>query len=433
MGSLISPEYLVLQRDLHARFDYGYGGDADECASIVRQHPVEMSVLDYGCGQGLLGRLLRPDYEIEEYDPCIEGREEEPARADIVVCADVLEHIEPDKLDAVLLHIRALMKKHGVFVIATNHSKKVMADGRTAHLIVEDAGFWFQKLTGLFHFDRFEDRSHIGKGLLITVTPRDIPHGTLLPIARIRSTTAVENSERNANVAENCQTIPKRLSLKVPAHDRVAHLACFGPSLKDTWPALALAKAMGEDVFTVSGAHDFLIARGVIPMAHMDCDPRPHKARMMNPCHRVRYWIASCVSPEYVEKLKGHDVCLWHSYNGKESEQAFKIDPVQQMVIGGGSIGLRALSVLYLRGYRNFEIHGMDCSFKDDEHHAGPHLGTNHDAAPVLCGDKWFQANAVMLLYARYFHKQMAMLPHAKFSLHGDGLLQHMIRENFNV
>lgn len=429
--SLITQDYIALQKDLHTRFDYGWGGDSEECDQIVRGLKDVKTVLDYGCGQGLLGRLLRPHYEVEEYDPAISGRDEEPARADVVVCADVLEHVEPECLDAVLLHLRALAKQYAVLIIATGPSRKIMADGRSAHLIVEDAGFWFQKLTGLFNFERFEDRSHIGKGLLIVVTPRQ--GSFLLPIARIRSTTAVTNDDRNGNVRKNCLSIKKRLKLKIPAHDQVAHLACFGPSLQDTWPMLAMAKAKGDDIFTVSGAHGFLIERSVIPSVHMDCDPRPHKADMTTPHKRVWYWMASCVSPSYIEKLKGHDVSLWHSYNGKESEEAFKIDPGHQMIIGGGSIGLRAMSVLYCRGYRNFEIHGMDCSFKDEQHHAGAHLGTNHQAASVLCGDRWFQANAVMLLYARYFQKQLQMMPDVKINLHGNGLLQHMLRESLNV
>lgn len=430
-GTLITPEYLALQKDLHERFDYGWGGDSEECNLIVRGFEDVKTVLDYGCGQGLLGRLLRPDFEVEEYDPAISGKDEEPARADVVVCADVLEHVEPSCLSGVLLHLRALTKKYGVVIIATKPSEKIMADGRQAHLIVEDAGFWFQQLTGLFNFERFEDRSHIGKGLLIVVTPRE---GTfMLPITRIRSTTAVTNDERNENVRQNCARIDARLPIKIHPHDNIAHLACFGPTLDDTWPELALAKARGQRVFTVSGAHDFLIERNIIPLAHMDCDPRPHKAEMITPHSDVTYWLASCISPKYLDKLDGHDVLLWHSYNGKESEEAFRIDPGHKMIIGGGSIGLRAMSVLYCRGYRTFEIHGMDCSFKNDEHHAGPHLGTNHTAAPVICGNRTFQANAVMLLYARYFHKQLQMMPDAKINLHGDGLLQHMMRESINV
>ena len=424
---LITESYRSLQVDLHARYDYGVGLNVRECAEIAKSFNPE-TVLDYGCGQGHLARLLT-DVEIEEYDPAIEGKDEEPARADVVVCSDVLEHIEPECLDDVLLHLRALTRNRAILVIATGPSRKIMADGRQAHLIIQDAGFWFLKLTGLFEFERFEDRSHIGKGLLIVVKPRE-NSGLLLPIARIRATTASTNDERNSNVRANCARIKARLDVKIPAHDRVANLACFGPTLRKTWPALALAKAAGGDVFTMSGSHDFLVERGVIPLAHLDCDPRAHKMKMVTPRQDVSYWLASCVHPDYLDKVEGHDVSLWHSYNGLESMEAFKIDPGHQMVIGGGSIGLRAMSVLYCRGYRKFEIHGMDCSFDDGEHHAGPHLGNNHVAAPILCNERWFSASGVMLLYARYFQKQIKMMPRAVINLHGDGLLAHMNRSD---
>jgi len=38
-----------------------------------------------------------------------------------------------------------------------------MADGRTAHLIVENADWWKGKLSGLFEIERLEDRSDRGR------------------------------------------------------------------------------------------------------------------------------------------------------------------------------------------------------------------------------------------------------------------------------
>jgi hypothetical protein len=430
-GRRISDEYIALQKDLHARFNYGHGVDAIECADLVRSFEPE-TVLDYGCGQGHLAKLLA-GLEVEEYDPCIEGKDGEPAKADVVVCADVLEHIEPECLGNVLLHLYAVTRQKLILVIAIAPSKKVMADGRQAHLIVQPADWWQSRLTGLFDIERFEDRSAEGKGVLAVVSPRrftaDPP---LLPIARIRSITAVTDAERNDNVIANCARTPNRLQFGISPNDRVAHLACFGPSLRQTWPELAMALHHEKsDVFSVSGAHRFLIDRGVIPFAHMDCDPRAHKAEQIGePDNRVRYWLASCVHPSYLDKTEGHQVDLWHSYNGEASRIAFKIDPKQKMIIGGGSIGLRAMSVLYARGYRRFEIHGMDCSFQDGENHAGAHLGKQSEGVPVKCGERWFETSAVLILYARFFQKQLKMMPDAEINLHGDGLLQHMIRCN---
>lgn len=433
MMHLISETYRALQTDLHSRFNYGHGGDAKECADLVRSLKPH-TVLDYGCGQGHLKRLLVTEFSVEEYDPAIDGKDEEPSRADVVVCADVLEHIEPDLLGNVLLHLYALTRKRLILVIATRPSSKIMADGRSAHLIVENADWWRAKLSGLFEFDRFEDRDAAGHGVLAICRPRSFDVPQLVPIVKIRSMSAVSDADRNAQVRTNCARIAKRLDINLPAHDRTAHLVCYGPSLKDTWPSVALASAMGEDVFTVSGAHRFMIDRNIIPFAHIDCDPRPHKAEQIGKPHLdVRYWLASCISPAYLDKLSIHDVSLWHSYNGKASRIVFKLEPGQQMVVGGGSVGLRAMSILYARGYRRFEIHGMDASFENGEAHAGGHLGKPLEAVPVKCGDRWFDSSAVFILYARFFNKQFSMMPDAEIHLHGDGLLQHMQKTGVEV
>jgi len=425
---LISEPYRALQADLHARFDYGHGGDAAECAEIVRGL-APSSVLDYGCGQGHLARLLE-GIEVEEYDPAIPGKQDEPGKADVVVCADVLEHIEPELLGNVLLHLYACTRRHIVLVIATGPSRKVMADGRTAHLIVRPADWWHSRLSGLFELDRFEDRSVAGRGVLAVCRPRVFTVPPLLPVVKVRSTSAVSDEMRNEQVRANCARIPARLEINLPAHNRVAHLACFGPSLAQTWPEIAMGAARGGDVFTVSGAHRFLIDRGIVPLAHIDCDPRPHKAAQLGePDRRVQYWLASCIAPAYLDKLGGYDVRLWHSYNGKASRIAFQLDPGCEMIVGDGSVGLRAMSILYTRGYRRFEIHGMDCSFSGGEAHAGEHLGKPQDAVSVKCGDRWFETSAPFVTYARFFHKQLSMMLDADIRLHGDGLLQHMNKE----
>lgn len=421
---LITAPYLELQRDLHARFDYGRGVDAQECARFVRLFSPE-TVLDYGCGQGHLAKLL-PEFEVEEYDPAIPGKDAEPAKSDVVVCADVLEHIEPDLLDNVLLHLRALTKKQVILVIATAPSKKIMADGRSAHLIVESARWWAEKVSSLFDLEMFEDRTEQGRGALLIGTPRIMKEK--LPIGRIRVSSAVSNKTRNAQVEQNCRRIEKRLALDVAKHDRTAVLVCYGPSLRQTWPQIALDGFQGDrDVYSVSGSHRFLIERGIVPTAHIDCDPREHKVKMLGEPHpQIKYWIASCIHPSYLDALGGFDVSLWHSYNGKTSLKAKDVYPNQMMVTGGGSVGLRAISLLYSRGYRTFDIHGMDCCYADDgADHAAEHSGKPTEVAPVECNGRWFKATAIQIAYLRYFTKSRRMFPDAMFRFHGDGLLQH--------
>jgi 2-polyprenyl-3-methyl-5-hydroxy-6-metoxy-1,4-benzoquinol methylase len=153
LARLISWDYLCTQRVLHAS-PQGYGGKGKKWVETVvalldRFHAT--SVLDYGCGQGTLATALRarnvPGLRIAEYDPAINGKDGYPSFADIVTCTDVLEHIEPEKLQNVLGHIHKLTRKAALLVVALDEANKTLTDGRNAHLILQPAGWWAEQVT----------------------------------------------------------------------------------------------------------------------------------------------------------------------------------------------------------------------------------------------------------------------------------------------
>lgn len=149
---LISREYREMQQQLHAA-PRGYGGRGDKWAGVVIQLALAYkatSILDYGSGEGTLAKTLREQpigvIRIDEYDPAIPGKDGPPSFADMVVCTDVLEHVEPERLDAVLQHLKMLARKVLWVVISTKDSNKVLADGRNAHLIIQPGAWWKQRL-----------------------------------------------------------------------------------------------------------------------------------------------------------------------------------------------------------------------------------------------------------------------------------------------
>lgn len=150
---LVSDAYLELQRELHARPE-GYGDKGDKwapaVAALVSRFDAK-SVLDYGCGAGALTRALAPlvdsDVRLSEYDPAIPGKDDRPDFCDLVVCSDVLEHVEPECLPFVLGHLR-LLARHAVFaVVSTRPAERIMRDGRNAHLIIEPDEWWMNRFT----------------------------------------------------------------------------------------------------------------------------------------------------------------------------------------------------------------------------------------------------------------------------------------------
>jgi hypothetical protein len=152
LSERISPAYLAQQRELHARPE-GYGGKGSKWAvtveALIRQYGAT-SVCDYACGEGTLIRELkkRPlgGVRFENYDPAVPEFSAPPSFADLVCATDMLEHVEPHKLDAVLDHIHMLTRKAAFLVVALVPANKILSDGRNAHLILESSGWWWDRL-----------------------------------------------------------------------------------------------------------------------------------------------------------------------------------------------------------------------------------------------------------------------------------------------
>lgn len=124
----------------------------------------------HNCGKGLLGQeLAKHGVPIWEYDPAIPGRDEAPHPAELTICTDVLEHIEPDKLQAVLKDLQRCVLRVGFFVIDTLPAQKTLADGRNTHQILKDAAWWGKKLSAYFKVAFLQKR---GRELFVLVGPK---------------------------------------------------------------------------------------------------------------------------------------------------------------------------------------------------------------------------------------------------------------------
>ncbi len=145
--SFISAEYAALNAEMHgAPRGFGKSGakHAFEVLTMAREVGA-LTVLDYGCGAGEFAAALHPaaaDLEVMEYDPAVPGKDRLPHRADIVVCTDVLEHVEPERVGAVAWHLRHLARLALLVVVSLVPAHKQLPDGRNAHLTVHPAWWW---------------------------------------------------------------------------------------------------------------------------------------------------------------------------------------------------------------------------------------------------------------------------------------------------
>jgi hypothetical protein len=151
----ITAEYLQQQKQLHQNPDYGVA--SIEFAPLVIKIATDSqakSISDYGAGKRNLWKTMeklgKTEFQYFPYDPVF-PEYGPPKPADLVCCIDVLEHVEPAYLEAVLDDLKKIIVNVGLLSVHTGPAIKKLEDGRNAHLIQKPASWW------LPHFcERFE-------------------------------------------------------------------------------------------------------------------------------------------------------------------------------------------------------------------------------------------------------------------------------------
>lgn len=150
----ITDAYRAEQQKLHGNKRYGVASLT--YAPLVRKL-LKIgecnSLSDYGAGKCnlkvALGLSDGGPVAYQPYDPAFPDYGP-PRPADLVTCIDVLEHIEPDLLDNVLDEIASITRKLAFVTVHTQPAKKVLSDGRNAHLIQQPPSWWIDRLSARF-------------------------------------------------------------------------------------------------------------------------------------------------------------------------------------------------------------------------------------------------------------------------------------------
>jgi len=154
---LITEEYRQQNKALHED-NAAYGTSGHKYADAIRSLCAAVGshdILDYGCGKGTLGQALK--LRISEYDPCIKGKDDAPEPADVVVCTDVAEHLELDCLDDVLADLARVTNRVLFMTICVVPARKVLPDGRNAHILLRPMHWWAERLSDYFEWVSYQN------------------------------------------------------------------------------------------------------------------------------------------------------------------------------------------------------------------------------------------------------------------------------------
>jgi hypothetical protein len=149
-------ESMVDQYKLLHEDDPDYGTSSVEYIeeiSLFIEYFKPKSVLDYGCGKGLLTKSLAlrfPEIDFYGYDPAIPGKDVLPIqKADLVINTDVLEHIPEDALPDVIKNI-SLISENVFFGLHHALARQILPNGQNAHCTVKPPIWYYRLLSKSF-------------------------------------------------------------------------------------------------------------------------------------------------------------------------------------------------------------------------------------------------------------------------------------------
>ena len=151
---LISPAYAKMMSKMHDTYErYGTSGDSHASrvfmagAQIVKKFG-KCDILDYGCGKETLRIAMEeafptiPNMRVIGYDPGMPATHKNLKKSEIVVCTDVMEHVEPECIDNVLSHICSLTEHVAIINVSLIPAVKVLPDGRNSHISLHSKDWW---------------------------------------------------------------------------------------------------------------------------------------------------------------------------------------------------------------------------------------------------------------------------------------------------
>lgn len=236
---------------------------------------------------------------------------------------------------------------------------------------------------------------------------------------------AVSETVRDAQVRSALKrSLPRLVPFDGVRSEPIAIVA-YGPSLTETWREIRRFRF----IFTCSGAHRFLLDRGMTPSWHVELDPRAHKIALIGKPHRrVEYLIASVCPPALFEHLRGSRVTMWHCF--PPGTDTWRLLPSDDWALsGGGNAGLRAFRLARILGFREQHVFGMDGCDGKAGRHAGPHPNEWPDRAVVDYKGVDYWTTPAFLNAVEATFRELDALPDVNVTFHGEGLVQAMARD----
>lgn len=218
-------------------------------------------------------------------------------------------------------------------------------------------------------------------------------------------------------------------------------IVCGGPSLEATRSELVDCIASGSKVVAVNGSYQWCLDHNIVPSMHIVMDARPENISFFTrPLPRCHYVLASQVHPNCWDRVKDWKN-VWIFHVGGNDEPIKEVLDAYYLknwhaIIGGTTVGTRAIALLRTLGYVRMDIFGMDSCWSGPQHHAYAQTQNETDAKVIItahphdrpdlskkfvCAPWHVQQLKDFLEFIRFNGHQFAL------NIHGDGLIAYSV------
>lgn len=421
--------------------------------SIARPSP-GATLVDLGCGTGRGGLALATfaglnvtmvDFAANSLDedirPILEAQPHAirfvqhdltrpvPVKGEYGYCTDVLEHIPPADVDAVINNC-LMAAQHVFFQISTVDDVCGGLIGHPLHLTVQPYEWWLKKFRDrecAIHWSAQTDNAC----MFYVSAWQDVKKIVDVGVLNIEEEVVRQNVRTNT-ARGFAQAIPHE------TNDTEVMILGGGPTLNDHVDEIRALREQGVKLICLNGSHDWALDHGLLPSAQIVVDARSFNARFTRrpalPQPEIgyagcRYMFASQCDPAVFDGIPPEQVLLWHTTAEMVRDvldEQYGDRETWWGIPGGSTVLLRAIPLLRMLGFKRFHLFGCDsCLGENEVHHAYSQPENDEQfVMPVTCAGRIFHCHPWMASQAEEFQDLVKVFgSEFEVEVYGDGLL----------
>lgn len=258
-----------------------------------------------------------------------------------------------------------------------------------------------------------------------------------MELYRLEVKTALNTSQED--VISNLRSSKERglptVELASEGKDKPLIICASGPSAKEF---IKLFPRDGYDLMALNGAYNALLDEGIVADLYAQLDARECNLPFVQRAKpETKFYLASQVHPTVFDALRSFNVTTFH-LNTETTARVYGEETGLYIGCLGGTIGMAALALAGVLGYRTLVLLGYDSSYKDGESHWKPQpQNAGQGTIQVEFMGRWYTTTPALADQTMQFFEWNKALheafPGLEVHISGEGLFYDYILLNQNA